>query len=116
MDTIFLRDMVLSARIGCREKEQEIRQPIRMDIEMKFDTRKSGQSDRLSDTIDYVRAFQLIENRVNNQSYRLLEHLCECISNDLLQLGVASVRIRASKDRCPIAGFQGNVGVDITRP
>ncbi len=114
-DTIFLENVILSMRIGCTEKERSHFQPVRVDVWMNFDAQIAGRSDKLKDTLDYVKAYDLLDELAQSQSFILLERFCELSAHALFTLGVQSVRIRASKERCPIPGFQGRVGVEIVR-
>lgn len=114
-DLIFIEDLIVPVHIGCSKKERKIAQSVRLNIYMEFDSRAAGASDKLSDALDYVKAYHLIQGIVDNNAYVLLERLCAVCADALLELGAQSVKISASKERCPIPGFQGRVGVEIIR-
>lgn len=114
-DRIFLENVVVSMRIGCAEKERTQPQLVRVDVWLDFDCRAAGASDKLKDALDYVKAYRLLEEIAQNNSFALMERFCEVYAQSLLLLGALSVRIRASKERCPIPGLQGRIGVEIVR-
>ncbi|MGC9326339.1 MAG: dihydroneopterin aldolase [Candidatus Hinthialibacter sp.] len=114
-DVIFLEDVILSMRIGCNSQERSRRQPVRLNVYLRFDCRSAGRSDKLKDTLNYVKAYRVLEELSISQEFALLERFCELAAAALLDLGAGSVRIQASKVHCPIPGLQGRVGVEIER-
>ncbi len=114
-DLIFIEDLIVPVHIGCSKKERKLAQSVRLNIYMEFDSKKAGASDKLSDALDYVKAYHLIQEIVADNSYVLLERFCTVCADALLEMGAQSVRIRASKERCPIPGLHGRVGVEIIR-
>lgn len=114
-DGIFMENVIVSMHIGCSEKERSEPQPVRVNVWMDYDCRAAGASDKLKDALDYVKAYRLLQEIVQSNSFVLLERFCELYAKALLQLGAQSVRVRASKERCPIPGLQGRVGVEIAR-
>ena len=114
-DVIFLEGIIVSVRIGCSERERSRPQPVRIDVWMHSDLKAAGGSDKLKDTLDYVKAYRILEGMANERSFVLLERFCHLCAREILKLGADSVRIRASKERCPIPGMQGRVGVEIER-
>ncbi|MBN2326266.1 MAG: dihydroneopterin aldolase [Candidatus Omnitrophica bacterium] len=114
-DVVFLEDVILSIRIGCSSQERSERQPVRLNVYMRYDCRSAGLSDKLKDALNYVKAYRILEELSNSREFVLLERFCEVAAAALLELGAESVRIQASKVRCPIPGLQGRVGVEIER-
>lgn len=112
---IFMENIVVSVRIGCNENERLEPQPIQVDVRMEFDIRAAGKSDSLKDTLDYVKAYRLLKEVARSQEFFLLERFSELCAEALLRLGARSVWIRVSKERCPIPGMQGRIGVEIER-
>lgn len=114
-DGIFFEDVIISMRIGCSENERNQPQPVRVNVWMDYDCRTAGTSDHLKDALDYVKAYRILEEIVQTNSFVLLERFCELFAVALIQLGAQAVRVRASKEHCPISGLQGRIGVEIAR-
>lgn len=114
-DYVNLENLILPVQVGTNEKEREIPQPIEFQIKIKTDARPAGESDSITDTINYVDAYNQVHEIATRQPYSLLERLCTLMANALLELGGRSVWIKATKVRCPIQGMQGRVSVEIKR-
>lgn len=114
-DQVYLEQVIVPMRVGCSEQERNTPQLVRFDVSMVFDCRAAGASDKLLDTLDYVKAYRLMEEIAQSQVFLLLERFCELYAQALLDLGAEAVRIRASKEQCPIPGLNGRVGVEIER-
>ncbi len=114
-DIIYLENTIVSFHIGCTEKERRSVQPVRLDVEMEYDTSQAGTLDDLSETLNYVTAFREIESIAASRRFKLLESISEAIADALLDLGAQTVRVKASKACCPIPGFQGRAAIGIER-
>lgn len=114
-DRIYLEDVVVMARVGAGKRERGEPQPIRLTMVMDIDARAAGQSDSLSETLNYVKAYETVVRVAQSRSFALLEALCERIAEELLALKAEAVRVKAYKERNPIPGMQGRVAVEIVR-
>ena len=85
MDIVYVRDLTLNASIGIYEWEKCIQQKIRIDLEMAWDNRKPGVSDKIQDTLNYKTAAQRVQALVERDHYELVERLAEVIANTLMQ-------------------------------
>jgi len=86
-----------------------------IDIEIRVDLRAAGRSDRLPDTVDYVRCYHTVREIVETGAHNLLEAVAEEIAGALLSDGrVDSVRVRVAKQP-PIAGVFRSFAVVIER-
>lgn len=61
MDTIYLRDIELSATIGAYAWEQQIKQKLLLSLTLKLDTRPAAASDDLCDALDYGAVLQRVQ-------------------------------------------------------
>jgi dihydroneopterin aldolase len=113
-DQIFLKQLVLPARIGVLEHEKQAAQPIVLDIELNVDTRLAAQSDDLSDTVDYAALAQQLAAHCIKQHVELVETL----SQQLADICLADKRVQQvtlSIGKPDALHNAASVGVRITR-
>ncbi len=114
-DVILLEGIEVPAALGVTEAERLMRRPVRLDLELGFDLRASGQSDDLAQTIDYGEIYEVVEKVAGGREHRLVEALGERIADALFEnFSIESVRLTVRKSK-PIAGVLDWAGVRITR-
>jgi dihydroneopterin aldolase len=114
-DIILLEGIEVPAALGVTEAERQMRRPVRLDLELGFDLRPSGQTDDLSQTIDYGEIYEVVEKVAGGREHKLVEALGERIANALFEnFPVESVQLTVRKSK-PIAGVLDWAGVRITR-
>ena len=114
-DAILLEGIEVPAALGVTAAERRMRRPVRLDVEVGRDLRTAGRSDRIRDTLDYQRIFDVLAEIAGSQEHKLVEALGERIAQALLSKFDAdwvSVIVRKPK---PIAGVLQHAGVRITR-
>jgi dihydroneopterin aldolase len=112
-----LHGIVLFAHLGVTEAEREAGQKIQIDVEMAADLEAAGRSDALSATVDYQKAYRLIEETAATSRCRLLEALAVVLIDRLMEeLPVSRVTIKISKPNVPFQGTVSAVEVELTRP
>jgi dihydroneopterin aldolase len=114
-DAILLEGIEVPAALGVTAAERRMRRPVRLDVEVGRDLRTAGCSDRIRDTLDYQRIFDVLAEIAGSQEHKLVEALGERIAQALLSKFDAdwvSVTVRKPK---PIAGVLQHAGVRITR-
>ena len=114
-DAILLEGIEVPAALGVTAAERRMRRPVRLDVEVGRDLRTAGRSDRIRDTLDYQRIFDVLAEIAGSQEHKLVEALGERIAQALLAKFDAdwvSVTVRKPK---PIAGVLQHAGVRITR-
>ena len=105
-DRLLLEGMEFFGYHGDIEAERALGGRYSVDVELRADLAQAGRSDSLSDSIDYVRCFQLVREVVENRQYRLLEALAQGIADALLDHPRASaVRVRVAKQPPVRGGF-----------
>lgn len=78
-DTIALRGIRAWGRHGAAPGEQDVPQPIDVELVIEFDAAAARASDELRDTIDYAALHAAVVEIVAHASCRLLERLGELI-------------------------------------
>ncbi len=114
MDTVYVRDLKLDARIGIYEWEKRILQKVRVDLEMGWDNRIPAASDAIKDTLNYKTAAQLVKQLVDGAHYELVERLAETIADTLMrELHIPWIQVTVGKPGA-VRG-SSEVGVRIER-
>ena len=116
MDTIFVEQIEFYGYHGASDEEQSVGHRYAVDVELRFDVRRAGQTDRLEDTVNYSRVAKRIAAIGASEQFRLLEALAERISSVILEeFPVESIRLRVRKIRPPMNVIAAAVGVEIER-
>uniref|UniRef100_A0A832M4T9 7,8-dihydroneopterin aldolase n=1 Tax=Oscillatoriales cyanobacterium SpSt-402 TaxID=2282168 RepID=A0A832M4T9_9CYAN len=121
MDTIHLKGIRCYGYTGVLPEEQVLGQWFEVDIVLWLDLSQPGESDRLTDTLDYRRIIQTVQQLVGTSKFALLERLATEIANSILeplpgQLPIQQVQISLTKIAAPIPGFDGKITIELTRP
>jgi len=112
-----LHGIVLFAHLGVTEAEREAGQKIQIDVAMAADLESAGRHDSLAETVDYQKAYRLIEETVAVSRCRLLEALASTLIDRLMEgFPVTRVTIRIQKPNVPFQGTVSAVEVEMTRP
>lgn len=98
MDLVFINDLDIETVIGIYDWERNIRQVVRVNLEMSTDVRKAAASDRIDDALDYKAVAKRLIGFVENSSFRLVETLAErCAEIVLDEFPVEWLRLRVDK-------------------
>ena len=113
MDRVFINDISLFGKHGVGEEERSREQEFIIDIAVGFDTRPAAETDRLSDTVDYMPFADMVKEVVERNSFFLIERLAERIAERILKdARIREVQVTVKK---PAALKNGLPGVTITR-
>jgi 7,8-dihydroneopterin aldolase/epimerase/oxygenase len=115
MDRLLLEGMTFFGRHGVLPAERELGARFSVDVELHADLARAGQSDRLQDTVDYSKAYEVVREVVEGQPFQLLESVAERIAGRLLALERvqrATVRVRK---RPPLEGEFRAFAVEVSR-
>ena len=97
-DLVLIEGLEIRTVIGIYDWEREIRQTVRLDIEMAWDISKAGQTDDIADTLDYKAVSKRLIEFVESSSFGLIEKLAESCANIILQeFQVPWLRLKMSK-------------------
>ena len=79
MGIIKVENIRVFAYHGCLKEEKKIGSDYRVDLEVKADLQNSAQTDRLSDTVDYV-----LLNKIVKEEMEKASHLLETVAKRIL--------------------------------
>ncbi|MDQ6918135.1 MAG: dihydroneopterin aldolase [Candidatus Dormibacteraeota bacterium] len=116
MDRILMDGMAFFGRHGVFPAERELGARFSVDVELEGDLRAPGASDRLEDTIDYARAYDLVREVVEGEPCHLLEAVAQRIAERLLELPRVSRTVVRVRKKPPLPGEFSSVAVEISRP
>lgn len=110
-----LNDMTFYGYHGTDPSERKIGQRFIINIQLTASLKKAGISDRIEDTVNYVKIFNETENIVENQKFNLLEALARKIALNILEEHdiINKVKVSVRKPQVPIPGMTGNSEVCI---
>ncbi|NBD94876.1 MAG: FolB domain-containing protein, partial [Gammaproteobacteria bacterium] len=77
MDIVFISDLDIETVIGIFDWEREIRQTVRLNIEMNTDVRHAAATDRIEDALDYKAVAKRLIGFVELAEFGLVETLGE---------------------------------------
>lgn len=104
--TIHISDVELDALVGVFTPERHQMQPLRVDAELDVDVSKAALQERLSLTVDYVGAQQLMLFVLEHCRFRLLETAARVLATLLL----------AKPDPCEERGIAERLRLRLTKP
>jgi 7,8-dihydroneopterin aldolase/epimerase/oxygenase len=117
MDKIHLNDLSFHGYHGALPEENVLGQCYVASIIFELDTRRSGEADDLSQTVDYRQAIEIVRQVVTGPPVKLVETLAHRIAERLLdELPLAhAVTVKVTKPRPPVAAEFSGVTVEIRR-
>jgi dihydroneopterin aldolase len=95
---IRLEGLSLFGHHGANAIERSVGTRLGVDLELELDTAQAEHTDRLRWTVNYDKIFALVRERVEGDSFHLLEALAGDIAHACLtEFGAARVKVRVSK-------------------
>ena len=114
MDKVFIENLEIETIIGIFGWEREVKQIVRISLEMSFDISKAGKSDKIDDALDYKKIGKSIVNLVENSSFFLVEKMAEEIASLVFKnKQIEEIKLRVEKPGA-LRGSK-SVGVEILR-
>jgi len=114
MDKIYIRDLSVRTLIGTYEWEQEHKQDLIFNIELRSSLREAGIADDLDRTVNYKEVRDKIVKLAEDSSYKLIEALAESTAETCLEFeGIESVKI--TLDKPGALRYAKSVAVEIER-
>jgi 7,8-dihydroneopterin aldolase/epimerase/oxygenase len=88
-----------------------------VDAVLTADLSKAGRTDRLEDTVNYVKVYAIIRDHVEGKRFNLLEALAQTIADALLDdfPRIATVTVRVRKPGVPLKGILDFTQVEVVR-
>ena len=97
-DRVLIEGLEVRTVIGIYDWEREIRQTVRLDLEMAWDISRAAASDDIADTLDYKAVSKRLISFVEQSEFGLIEALAEHCSNIVREeFGVSWLRLKLSK-------------------
>jgi len=116
VDVIRLNNMVFYGYHGVSAAEKETGRRFEVDCELEADLAPSGQSDSLTDTVDYVAVYNKIREIVEGKAFSLVESLATTIADEILRdFPVFAIKLRVRKITPPIPGTIDNIEIEVVR-
>ncbi|WP_038247788.1 dihydroneopterin aldolase [Ghiorsea bivora] len=98
MDLVLIEGLEVRTVIGIYDWEREIRQTVRLDLEMAWDISKAGKTDNIEDTLDYKSVSKRLIDFVEASEFGLIESLAEhCAQIIRDEFSVPWLRLKMSK-------------------
>ncbi len=116
MGTIKIKNIRVYAYHGCLIEEGKIGSDYRVDLTVKADLSKSAQTDKLSDTVDYVHLNKIVKEEMAIRS-KLLEEVAKRILNRILrEIPIEKkAEVEVSKLNPPIGGNVAMVTIEMSK-
>lgn len=115
MDSVFVRNLVVTAIIGIHPEERVTPQPVRISFELATDGRAAAASDDIRAALDYQRAAETVRNITLSGGFQLVETLAERIAERLLRDYPAAASIRVQVEKTSALADAESVGIAIKR-
>ena len=116
MDSIRIKNLKVKARHGVYEFERKKDGTFELDIEIYLPLEKSGQSDKIEDTIDYGNIVSIATKAFTEKDYNLVEAAAESVCGKLLNaFKVFKVIVRVRKPHAPINAAFDTIEVKLIR-
>jgi dihydroneopterin aldolase len=97
-DRVLIEGLEIRTVIGIYDWEREIRQTVRLDLEMAWDISAAARSDDIADALDYKAVSKRLISFVESSSFGLIEALAEhCASIVMEEFTVPWLRLKMSK-------------------
>lgn len=114
MDSIFIHDLRVEARIGVYEWEKHLPQTVRLDLVIAAPAALPFQTGRIADALDYAMVVARIKAFAADAPPPLLERFAERVAQIVLaEFGAPWVKVRVAKLGV-IAGVR-EIGIEIER-
>lgn len=114
MDTVFVKNLRLSAIIGCLPWERKIKQTLLLSFELKASHEYTAQTDSIDRALDYAKISQRLTQFVEDSECQLIETLAEQIAQ-LLQQEFAVTALRLTLEKPGALAQAETVGVRLER-
>lgn len=116
MDAIKINNISCYGYTGFLPEEQVLGQWFEVNLTLWLDLAPAGESDSITDTLDYRNAIAQVKHLIETKQFTLVEKLAHAIAQSVLELDlVQKVKVELSKPSPPIPNFRGEITVEITR-
>lgn len=114
-DKIVLKNMVFYGYHGAFAAEKELGQKFEVDLEIYTDLQNLHDDTELS--FNYVDAYTIVKEIVEEHEFNLVEALAEAIADQIIAAyDVKQVVVRIRKHQVPVGGYLDYLEIEISRP
>ena len=114
-DKMVLKNMVFYGYHGAFDAEKELGQKYEVDVELQTNLQLPGDDPDLA--LNYVDAYTIVKEMVEERDFSLLEAMAEAIAQQVLTMfDLEKVVVRIRKFQVPIGGIMDYLEVEISRP
>jgi len=115
MDVIRLKDITVFPRLGVGDLEKSWVQKVTLDVELGLDLASAGRMDKIEETIDYQRVYELVREVSEERKYHLIEALAHRIAQAIRErFNVLRILVRVRKLSLPFDAHLSCVEIEIT--
>lgn len=116
-DRLLLRGLRFFGKHGVLKAEKELGQRFEVDVLVSADLSKAGKTDSISDTVNYVKIFDIVKTSVEGPPKNLVEAVAEEIAEKVLNKlpKAQDVRVKVVKPHVALPGVCDAIGVEIFR-
>lgn len=114
MAIIHIENLRLRTIIGANDWERDHKQDVVINIHLHFDPRKSVESDKLQDTVDYKKITKKVIHMVEQSNFYLIEKLADAVLTILMDeplVQQATVKV----DKPFALRFADSVSIELTK-
>lgn len=116
---LIIQAIEFESYIGVADDELQVRQPMRVDLELDYPQDaffSAADSDDISKAVDYAKAVQLVVQIGTNGTYRLVERLAETIAHALFaEFAITGLKLWVRKLNPPLKDVHDSVGVRLSQ-
>ncbi len=115
MAKILVQGIKLYGYHGCMDEEGKVGRTFVVDVTLEADLKKAAASDKLHDTIDYVKVYEIVKEEMAVRS-KLIEHAAKRIYDHLRKRfpQVTTAEVKVTKLDPPINGIVESTSVVIS--
>ncbi|WP_088043562.1 dihydroneopterin aldolase [Bacillus sp. EAC] len=117
MDKIYVNGMKFYGYHGVFKEEKKLGQRFNVDLIVELNTKKAGETDDLSYSVNYADLYNTCEEVIQGKPYDLVESVAEEIAKQILGTYelIQQCTVKVIKPDPPIPGHYDYVAVEITR-
>lgn len=117
IDKIYVNQMKFYGYHGVFPEETKLGQRFVVDLTVELDLSIAGQSDDLTQSVNYADLYNTCQQVVEKETHKLVETVAERIASDVLSNFplIERCTVKAIKPDPPIPGHYESVAVEITR-
>lgn len=115
--TIEVAGLVLFARHGANQAEEQLGQRFIVDLSLELDVAESARSDKIADTVDYGEVVAVAESAFRSKRFYLIEAVAAHVAGAMLAhfSRALSVRVTVRKPSAPVPAAIDYVAATVTR-